>query len=276
MGEPMVWRSVSVQGRRASYGVLGEGRTVVFLHGWGLSDRTYRRGLSKLAGAGVRVVAPALPGFGGNAPLPASDFSLEGYAAWVDEFLREVEVDGATTLVGHSFGGGVAIQTAHDHPDRVAQLVLVNSIGGSTWRHRGGRSRHMRERPVWDWGLHLSSHVLSPRTFSRILPVIAADAVPNAVRRPRTLWEVGRLARDADLVAELDELRRRALPVAVLWGRDDTVIPWASATSLVEALGDPHLLVVPGDHSWLLSDPARFAEVLTNVINLADDGARAS
>lgn len=272
----MVWRSVVVSGRPASYGELGSGRTVVFLHGWGLSDRTYRRGLQRLAGSGVRVVAPALPGFGGTAPLPGADFGLEGFAAWVEDFLETVGIDQPVTLVGHSFGGGVAIKTAHDHPARVDRLVLVNSIGGSTWRHRAGQPRHMRERPVWDWGLHLSSHVLSPRTFTRILPVIAADAVPNAVRRPRVLWEVGRLARDADLVAELDELRLRKLPVAVLWGRDDTVIPWASAASLVEALGDPHLMLVPGDHSWLLSDPARFAEVLTNVIDIATDGAQAS
>lgn len=276
MADVMVWRSVVVQGRPASYGDLGAGRTVVFLHGWGLSDRTYRRGLQRLAGAGVRVVAPALPGFGGTAPLPTDDFSLNGFAGWVDDFLGEVGIEHPVTLVGHSFGGGVAIKTAHDHPSRVDRLVLVNSIGGSTWRHRGGEARHLRERPVWDWGLHLSTHVLSPRTFTRILPVIAADAVPNAVRRPRVLWEVGRLARDADLGAELDELRRRQLPVAVLWGRDDTVIPWASATSLVEALGDPQVTVVPGDHSWLLSDPARFAEVLTNVIDVAGPGSRAS
>jgi len=61
------------------------------------------------------------------------------------------------------------------------------------------------------------------------------------------------------------------------WGRRDSVIPWPCAESLAIALGQPELVTVPGSHSWLLDDPHRFAEVLTNVIGLsADDAPRAS
>ena len=90
----------------------------------------------------------------------------------------------------------------------------------------------MAQRPMWDWGLHIAAHALSVRSFTRVMPVIAADAVPNFVLHPTTLWKVGRLARDADLAAELEELKERGLPVVIVWGRDDTVIPWACAESL--------------------------------------------
>ena len=267
----MSWRTMLVDGRDASYGVAGDGPAVVFLHGWGLSHRTYRHGLERLVGHGARVLAPALPGFGGTAPLQSRQFALEGYADWVAAFIREVGVEGPVTLIGHSFGGGVALRTAHDHPELVGQLVLVNSIGGSVWANRGELPVLLADRPIWDWGLHLAAHALSVRSFTRVMPVIAADAVPNFLLHPGTLWKVGRLARDANLATELEELKQRGLPIVIVWGRDDTVLPWACAESLAVALGGPRVVTVPGNHSWLLADPRRFAEVITNVLGVAQD-----
>lgn len=267
----MSWRTMLVDGRDASYGVAGDGPAVVFLHGWGLSHRTYRHGLERIVGRGARVLAPAMPGFGGTAPLPPQQFSLEGYADWVAAFIREVGVEGPVTLVGHSFGGGVALRTAHGHPELVGQLVLVNSIGGSVWANRDELPVLLSDRPIWDWGLHLAAHALSVRSFTRVMPVIAADAVPNFLLHPGTLWRVGRLARDANLASELEDLKQRGLPIVIVWGRDDTVLPWACAESLAVALGGPRVVTVPGNHSWLLADPRRFAEVITNVLGVAQD-----
>lgn len=267
----MDWRTMRVDGRPASYGVAGDGPLVVFLHGWGLSHRTYRHGLELLVGHGVRVLAPALPGFAGTASLPEDALTLQGYAEWVAAFLEEYGVDEPVTLIGHSFGGGVALHAAHLRPDLVGRLVLVNSIGGSVWSNRGELPVPMADRPMWDWGLHIAAHALSVRSFTRVMPVIAADAVPNFVLHPTTLWKVGRLARDANLVAELEELKERGLPVVIVWGRDDTVIPWACAESLAVALGKSEVVTVPGNHSWLLADPTRFAEVITNVIGVETD-----
>ncbi|CAI9407697.1 alpha/beta fold hydrolase [Nocardioides sp. T2.26MG-1] len=262
----LTWRRTTVDGRPATYGEAGSGPVVLFLHGWALSDRTYRRSLRRLSQHGYRVVAPALPGFGGTPPLPEDGFSLAGYADWVAAFAEAAEITGPVTVVGHSFGGAVALKTAHAHPGLVAQLVLVNSIGGSTWRQHGEKSRTMAERPIWDWGLHLTSHALSLRGLMRVVPVVVADALPNAIRHPASMWRVGGLAREANLVEELEDLKRRRLPVVILWGREDTVVPWACAESLIGSLHDPHVVTVPGDHSWLIGNPEHFAETLTNVL----------
>lgn len=262
------WRHVEVDGREVDFATTrGEGRPVVFLHGWGLNHRSYRHALGGLARLGMRVYAPAMPGFGGTADLPAEDFSLAGYARWVDRFLTAVGVTEPVVLIGHSFGGGVAIQLAHDVVGRVSQLVLVNSIGGSAWTDRRGRERHMRDRPLWDWGLHLQADTFSLRQLTRIAPVIVADALPNVLRQPRSLWQVGRLARDADLGAELRELRKRRMPVTILWGRHDTVLPQAGLESMRAALGNRAVRTVDGSHSWLLVNPGRFAEELTNILD---------
>lgn len=269
MGGPsLTWHRVEVDGRAACYARVGEGTPVVLLHGWGLAHRTYRKVLEALAQHGMQVWAPALPGFGGTTPLPASQFSLQGYASWVSAFLETVGLEEPVTLVGHSFGGGVAIRTAHDFPEQVARLVCVNSIGGSAWTEDRGVVRSLAQRPLWDWGLHLQADLLPWRQATRVLPVILGDALPNLVRHPGALWRVGHLARTADLTAVLEVLKERKLPVTVLWGRDDNVLPPACLASLRAALGDPHVITVAGNHSWLLSDPHAFGEVMTNVVGL--------
>jgi pimeloyl-ACP methyl ester carboxylesterase len=264
------WCRTSVDGRPAVYGVAGSGPPLLFLHGWGLGQHAYKRGLSRLVARGVQVYAPAMPGFGGTPDLPDEDFSMAGYARWVGAFLRAVEVEGPVVLVGHSFGGGVAIQTAHDLPELVSRLVVVNSIGGSAWTDRKGVLRSLAERPVWDWGLHLHADIWPVRQARRVVPVILEDALPNLVRNPLALWRVGRLAARADLVAELEELKRRGVPVVVLWGTEDAVLPAACLQSLQAALG-VDVVTVAGNHSWLLSDPDGFAELMTNVVGLAPE-----
>jgi pimeloyl-ACP methyl ester carboxylesterase len=264
----LAWKRTTVDGRTALYGVAGDGLPVVFLHGWALGQHSYRRALKRLVRLGCRVYAPALPGFGGTADLPPRRFSFEGYAEWLDQFLDAVGMQEPVFLIGHSFGGGVAIKFAHDFGERVRYLVLVNSVGGSTWTSAGSTVRSMAERPLWDWGVHFPSDVLPLAQFRRVLPVLLEDAVPNAVRNPRALWRVAQLARRADLTPELEELKARKLPVVVLWGDKDQIIPRASFDALCQAIGAEGE-VVQGNHSWLLADPDAFGEVMTNVVGIA-------
>ena len=63
------------------------------------------------------VIAPSMPGFGGSGDLKGAAFSMSGYAKWVADLLDVLEIDEPAVLVGHSFGGGVAIKLAHDMPD---------------------------------------------------------------------------------------------------------------------------------------------------------------
>lgn len=265
----LVWKRTTVDDRTALYGVAGEGLPVVFLHGWGLGQHAYKRALKRLVHLGCKVYAPALPGFGGTADLPERHFSLPGYAEWVEGFLRAVKVTEPVFLVGHSFGGGVAIQTAHDYPERVRYLVLINSIGGSAWSGSGSTMRSMAERPIWDWGLHFPRDIFPIGQITRILPVVLEDAVPNLVRNPRAFWKVAGIARRADLTKELEDLKAGHMPVVVLWGESDRIIPRASFSALCEAIGQEGE-VVSGNHSWLLADPDAFGEVMTNVVNVAN------
>lgn len=264
---PVVWKRTWVDDRPAFYGLAGEGVPVVLLHGWGLGHHTYRGVMQRIAEQGARVWAPALPGFAGTHDLPSKELSLGGYGRWLDSFLRVVGVTERVVVVGHSFGGGVAIRFAHDYPERVRSLVLVNSIGGSSWR-RGQTLMSIAERPLWDWGLHFPGDIFPIRQATRVIPVILQDAVPNMMRNPRSLVRVASLARRADLRAELEELKFRGTPVTVLWGNRDGIIPKESFEAMCVAVGAQGR-VIDGSHSWLLADPDAFGEVITNDLEVA-------
>ena len=263
----VVDRRTFVQDRPASYGIAGEGMPVVLLHGWALGQHTYRDVIATIAAQGCRVIAPALPGFGGTPDLPGELFSMRGYAQWVADLLESIEVEEPAVIVGHSFGGGVSVRFARDHRERVRSLVLVNSVGGSSWK-TGGGLRSITERPLWDWGLHFPADVWPLRQATRVLPVLAEDLLPNLVRNPRAIVKVANLARRADLRAELEELRDTGLPISIIWGTRDGIIPRESFEALCVASGVEGT-VVEGSHSWLLADPQRFGEVITNDVRVA-------
>lgn len=261
------WKRCWIDDRSARYGVAGEGLPVLFLHGWALGSRSYRKVVDRLVAQGCRVHVPALPGFGGSEDLPRSSFSMAGYARWVDGFCAEVGIDEPQLVIGHSFGGGVAIKLAHLFPERARSLVLVNSVGGSAWK-QGRGLRSMADRPLWDWGLHFPADIWPIPQATRVIPVVLEDAVPNLVRNPRAFWRVGGLVRRVDLTHELEELKDRELPVAVLWGSRDGLVPEASFADLCRAIGSEGE-VIDGSHSWLLADPDAFGEVITNHVDVA-------
>ena len=264
------WKRTTVDGRPAVYGEAGTGAPALFLHGWGLDHKAYKRALSRLVRAGLHVYAPALPGFGGTAALRDQPASLSSYGDWSASFLEAVGVEDSVLVMGHSFGGGVGIALAHDHPQGVRALVLINSVGGSAWAHSGSSILSMAERPLWDWGIHFPADLFPARQVHRVLPVIISEVVGNLIRDPRSFWRAAGIARRADLMDELDELRRRGLPVVVLWGTRDHLITRDSFEDMCRALGDPDVVTVPGTHSWMLADPDEFGEVMTNVLEIID------
>ena len=160
-GHDLQRHTLEVDQRRASSAVGGHGLPVVFLHGWGLGHRAYHGVLRELTARGCRVYAPALPGFGGTADLPAGRRTVQGYAAWVATFLDTVGIAEPVLVVGHSFGGGVAVRLAHDDPARVRQLVLINSVGSGS----GGPALAARpsSRPIWLYGVNFARELLTTR-----------------------------------------------------------------------------------------------------------------
>jgi pimeloyl-ACP methyl ester carboxylesterase len=117
---------VELHGHRAVYRVAGSGPTVVLIHGMINSSRHWEEVAERLAGS-YRVVAPDLIGHGDSA-TPRGDYSLGAHAAGIRDLLTTIGVERAT-IVGHSLGGGVAMQFFYQFPQRTERLVLISSGG---------------------------------------------------------------------------------------------------------------------------------------------------
>lgn len=267
---PLQDRTVRVGSRTAAYGVAdGGGQPLLFLHGWGLTHRSYAAPVRALADAGFRVIAPDLPGFGGTGDLPAGGISFAGYAAFVDALLAEIEPEARLHVVGHSFGGGVTVQFCHDFPARVRSVVLVDAVSGATWTRSGADCRTLASRPLWDWAYHLMMELPVAGAPGAVAGLVG-EVARNLVRHPASLGLVAHLIRRSDLRAELAALHERGTPVTVIWGEDDRVVPRAAYEDLCEALGAAGETVA-GTHSWPLGAPGRFAEAVRAAIALAEE-----
>jgi pimeloyl-ACP methyl ester carboxylesterase len=122
----METKTVELHGHPVTYRLMGQGPAVVLIHGITSSSRTWHSVMPALAERHT-VIAPDLLGHGRSAK-PRGDYSLGAYASGIRDLLVVLGIARAT-VVGHSLGGGIAMQFAYQFPERLDRLVLVDSGG---------------------------------------------------------------------------------------------------------------------------------------------------
>jgi pimeloyl-ACP methyl ester carboxylesterase len=267
----------TLHGYRRAFVRAGRGPAVLLIHGIGDSSATWRRIIPDLA-SDHTVIAPDLLGHGAS-DKPRADYSIGGYANGMRDLLSVLGVD-RVTVVGHSMGGGVAMQFAYQYPERCERLVLVSTGGVSHEVH-----------PM----LRLAA---TPNT-DLVLPLMGLRATRVAVRSAFWLFEamgtdLGRDAPDMMRVFDAlpDETSRRAfvrtlraavdwrgqaitmldrcyltagMPTLLMWGAHDAVIPYRHASVAHAAMPGSRLETFEdAGHFPHHRDPARFIAVLRN------------
>jgi pimeloyl-ACP methyl ester carboxylesterase len=233
-------------------------RTVVLLHGFGDTHATWRNVLPELARR-HRVISLDLPGFGASAAMPGP--LLDGQVAAVEGVLDALGVDGPVSVVGNSMGAAAALRFALGHPERTERVVAIAPAGLGVGV------------PIW-WRM-LSGQLLSLRFMMLALEVIPPSLVQSVARQiflrlvvhdqaridSATLRELGRryrTRRDIEdlyqlghlLVGELASgaLMARAesleVPLLVLWGRHDRMVPVEHGRALADAVAGARLEVL--------------------------------
>ncbi len=123
---PFEVKTETLHGRPVTYAVAGEGPVLLLIHGMGGTFENWSEVIDPLARRHT-VIAPDLPGHGTSAP-GGGDYSVGALAAGLRDLLAALGHERAT-LVGHSLGGGIAMQFAYQFPEMVERLVLVSSGG---------------------------------------------------------------------------------------------------------------------------------------------------
>jgi pimeloyl-ACP methyl ester carboxylesterase len=245
----------TVLGLRTRYLVRGEGPPVLVLHGWGASIEAVHPIVTGLAPVAT-VYALDLPGFG-ESELPPEPWGVEDYQAFVAAFMDELAIR-ASTIVGHSNGGRIAIRMACTEPDRVARLVLVDSAGIRPKR----TLRYYRRVGMAKIGKQAARFLGSPgeRLRARLVGRAAsADYLAAGAMRPTLVRLV-----NADLRPYMPGI---GVPTLLVWGSEDSETPLSAAREIERLIPDAGLVVLDGaGHFSYLDQPARFARIVSHFI----------
>jgi pimeloyl-ACP methyl ester carboxylesterase len=221
--------------------------SIVFLHGLGGSQATWGGVLGAFADT-YHIVAVDLPGHGSSdKPSPeATDYSISGLAAKIGELLEKLEVSPAV-LIGHSLGGATALQLALDRPKLVRALALVDSAALGS-EINGELLDRVESAPSRDEARRLLELFFENRRFvleRGIDDMYAARNAPGADDAVKAIAASAftRYGQNLVLVGRLCELE---IPVLIIWGEHDRVIPATHAVAAVTALPAAWLEIMEG------------------------------
>ena len=241
---------IALHGRRVIYRVAGEGPPIVLIHGM-LNSSSHWRSVALELARDYTVIAPDLIGHGDSA-APRGDYSLGAHAASIRDLLAAIGIDRAS-IVGHSLGGGVAMQFFYQFPQRVERLVLVSSGGLGREVTASLRSAAlpgvspllaMTIRPRLVGALAQGGKLLRERGVGA---GVYLQAVARALRPLQSAESRGAFLHTLRAVIDVHGQRVSAtdrlylletLPTMIVWGERDNTIPLAHGRHAHEAI--PH------------------------------------
>jgi len=268
----MVEGEAVIDGHRWRYSVsnnLDAPLWALNLHGFFAGGGVYWRESTRLAARlGLRVVNPSMPGFGGSEPLPWEKLNMRTFAGGLLSLLDHLGAPAALVL-GHSMGGAVAVQLAHDAPDRVLGIVYRDGVATSSWKERHGLISRILGPFLPDVGMTVEILVglaldMPDLAWSKITS-LAVTAAPDIRLNARSLSgtvPVGAMLLACDYTPVAEAVARRGdVPILPMWGRWDRVVPVSTGREFSELIGQP-LQWVLGGHSWMIPRPASQLDVL--------------
>jgi pimeloyl-ACP methyl ester carboxylesterase len=255
---PVYWRSAPAAG-----GGTGE-PPVLYLHGVPTNSDDWRAFLARGGG-----LAPDLPGFGRSGKPGHFDYTIAGYARFIEQYLDLVEVE-RVRLVVHDWGA-VGLAFAQRHPERIARLVVMNAVPllpGYDW-HRAARAwrtpllGELAMGATTRWTLRRASRAAN--TTPGPLPREWQDSVLDHFDQgtQRAILRLYRSAPSEVLAHAGERLADIGAPALVVWGLRDPYIPARFAGAYARALGGAELLELPdAGHWWWLDRPDAIERVI--------------
>lgn len=247
----------------------GRGQPVVLLHGPGEFAATWIEVIAPLA-ATCRVIAPDLPGHGASDAPDELDASRT--LSWLDDLIAAT-CDTPPVIVGRVVGGAIAARFAMERPDRLRQLVLVDTLGFTDFQ----------PAPPFGEALHRFFGSPTMQTYDGLMQYCAYDY--DDLRRrlgarwgPLAEYAVQRVGAAGTIAAAMTlmevfggeiaraDLARISVPTTVIWGRHDLATPLRAAESATTAMGWPLYVIESAADDPALEQPEAFVAVLTETL----------
>lgn len=226
--------SVTLRGQSLHWYEAGSGTPVVLLHGGGGTGRAFLAQLTHLSERGVRVLAPDMPGFGKTDAFDHVS-RVPDIGPVLFEWLDALGLSRAV-VGGNSMGGRVALSMASHSPDRIAGLIVLDSVGVEV-------PNVPVVNPLTIPQSHYTSElVYDTERYKKQTPYRTLDDARELNRGRSTFaayMDDGEIRSDPNL-----EVARLTMPTLLIWGREDRIVPLAYGQALDRALSNSELLVI--------------------------------
>jgi pimeloyl-ACP methyl ester carboxylesterase len=245
---------VLVKGIETNYKIGGKGENFLILHGWNGSSDSWRK-IIEILEIKYKVICPDFPGFG-KTETPKISWSLNDFVEWLKDFTEKLDLK-EFFLLGHSFGGRVAIKFSISYPEKVKKLILVSSAG---IRQEWG----LKEKIVFQIS-KIGNAIFSKNPFFRFKDgarnfFYRIARIKDYSRAKGIMKETMKKIVEEDLLLELSKIQNKTL---IIWGEKDKIIPLKYAFIFKEKIKNSKLEILPKIfHSPHLEDPEKLAEVL--------------
>lgn len=232
--------------------------SVIILPGWGLARDKFVPLCTTLKTYGYRVYNPELPGFGKSA-IPKLPLSLGDYALFLKRYIN-VHAIKNPVLVGHSFGGRVALKYLSDNPHGAMACILSGTPGFFTT----SRLKMIKRTVI----------IAIAKMGNVFFKLAGSDGTKKAVRQwyyymvgIRDFYKAKGPMKDTfRLVVKEDMLplmKKVEIPTLLIWGEHDRLVPVSIARKMVKTIRKAGLVVIPkADHAVPMKEPAKFARVI--------------
>jgi len=241
-----------------NYKFDGKGEIFLILHGWGSSSDSWTK-IIKILSAKFRVICPDLPGFG-KTTSPDKPWNLNDFVEWVREFVEKLNLENFF-LLGHSFGGRIAIKFSVLYPEKIKKLILVNSAG---IKQKWG----LKEKIVFILG-RIGNFIFSKNLFLKFKEkarnlFYRIFFIKDYSRAKGVMKETIKKILEEDIFPELPKIQVDTL---IIWGEKDNILPLEHAFLMKKKIKKSKLEILPNvRHSPHLENPEKLAEIL--ILNL--------
>ena len=235
----------------------GEGEPILILHGWGSSSKSWAKVQDNLVKHGYRVIVPDMPGFG-ESDSPDKPWNGEDYLNWLLEFTKNYKLKTPFCVIGHSFGGGLAIKLAIEYPQLIKNLVLVATA-------RMGRKRKFRKKAVYV--IAKIGRLIAFIPGFEIIRKIFYKFIVGSRDYERTkgdMRETIKLILKEDLSKQIHKIET---PTMIIWGDKDKATPIEDAYFIKREIKNSKLEIIKNaGHALNLEYPEKLATLIYNFI----------
>ena len=252
-------KQILVDGLKINYKMGGEGEPLLILHGWDGSSNSWVDVQKILVKKGFEVICPDLPGFG-KSISPPSAWSVGDYCHFVLNFINKIGEE-KVNLMGHSFGGRVAIKFSVSYPEKLKKLILCASAG---IKHPLTLSQLI----ILKISI-VGNFFFSKRPFKK-LKDLAQNFFYSILRHKDyakakgVMKETLKKVLEEDLKPELGQIKADTL---LIWGEKDKAVPLEDAHLMKESISQSTLEIIPGaSHTPNLEFPEKLAEIVINFL----------